>query len=155
MKTVKVGQAVPDIELQATGAKIARLSDLRGRGLVLYFYPRDNTSGCTTEGRDFRDHYPAFRRAKTAILGVSRDSLRSHESFKAKHAFPFELVSDPHEKLCRLFGVIKPKTLYGRKYLGIERSTFVLDGDGVLRAEFRGVKVNGHAAEVLAAVKQL
>jgi len=155
MKKVKVGQPVPDIELQATGGKISRISDLRGRHLVLYFYPKDNTSGCTTEGLDFREHHARFRRAKTEILGVSRDSLRSHETFKAKHRFPFELVSDPDEKLCRLFGVIKQKTLYGRKYLGIERSTFVIDAQGILRAEFRGVKVAGHAAAVLAEVRAL
>lgn len=155
MGKIIIGEPVPDIEVQATDGQTFRLSDLRGKNLVLYFYPKDNTPGCTTEGQDFRDYYEDFRKLKTEILGVSRDSLRSHEGFKAKHCFPFDLIADEDEKLCRLFGVIKEKNLYGKKVLGIERSTFILDRQGVLRKEHRGVKVNGHVAEILAEVKQL
>ena len=123
--------------------------------MVLYFYPKDNTPGCTTEGQDFRDHYEEFRKLKTGIFGVSRDSLKSHEGFKGKQCFPFDLISDQDEKLCKLFDVIKEKTLYGKKYLGIERSTFIIDNHGILHKEYRGVKVDGHVATVLADVKKL
>jgi peroxiredoxin Q/BCP len=150
-----VGKPVSDIELTATGDQSFRLSDLRGKLVVLYFYPKDNTPGCTTEGQDFRDHYEDFRRLKAEILGVSRDSVKSHEGFKSKQCFPFELISDPDEKLCKQFGVIKEKNMYGRKVLGIERSTFIIDRQGVLRRELRGVKVDGHVAAVLAEVKTL
>jgi peroxiredoxin Q/BCP len=155
MSKIAIGTPVPDIELHATGDQSFRLSDLQGKIVVLYFYPKDNTPGCTTEGQDFRDHYEQFRKLKTEILGVSRDSLKSHEGFKDKQCFPFDLVSDPDEKLCKLFGVIKEKNMYGRKVLGIERSTFIIDRQGVLRREYRGVKVNGHVADVLADIKQL
>ncbi len=149
------GKVVTDIELPATGDQTFRLSDFRGRIVVLYFYPKDSTPGCTTEGQDFRDSYNDFRKLKAEVFGISRDSLKSHENFRAKQAFPFDLISDTGEKLCSQFGVIKEKTLYGRKYLGIDRSTFVIDKKGVLRHEFRGVKVDGHVAAVLAEVKKL
>ena len=122
---------------------------------MIYFYPRDNTPGCTTEGQDFRDNYAKFKRAKTVVLGVSRDSIKSHENFKAKQEFPFDLLSDKEEELCNIFDVIKEKTLYGKKHMGIERSTFLIDEKGVLKQEWRKVKVPGHVEEVLAAAKAL
>lgn len=149
------GKVVADIELSATGDLAFRLSDYRGQIVILYFYPKDSTPGCTTEGQDFRDQYNDFRKLKAEVFGVSRDSLKSHENFKTKQAFPFDLISDTDEMLCAQFGVIKEKTLYGKKYLGIERSTFVIDKQGVLRHEFRGVKVDGHVAAVLAEAKKL
>lgn len=155
MKKVTVGKPVPDIEFLATDGQQLKLSDLQGRNVVLYFYPKDNTPGCTTEGQDFRDHYEEFLKLKTEIFGVSRDSLKSHEGFKGKQCFPFDLISDPDEKLCTLFDVIREKTLYGKKYLGIERSTFIIDRNGILHKEYRGVKVDGHVATVLADVKKL
>ena len=155
MKKVTVGKPVPDIEVLATDDQTFRLSDLLGKNVVLYFYPKDNTPGCTTEGQDFRDHYEEFRNLKTEIFGISRDSLKSHEGFKGKQCFPFDLISDKDEKLCKLFDVIKEKTLYGKKYLGIERSTFIIDKHGILHKEYRGVKVDGHVATVLADVKKL
>jgi peroxiredoxin Q/BCP len=155
MGKVTVGKAVPDIEVRATDDQTFRLSDLRGRQLVLYFYPKDNTPGCTTEGQDFRDNYEKFRKLKTEIFGVSRDSLKSHTGFKTKQCFPFDLISDADEKLCKLFDVIKEKSLYGKKYLGIDRSTFVIDREGILRHEFRGVKVDGHVAAVLDVARKL
>ncbi|WJW76202.1 peroxiredoxin [Thiohalobacter sp. IOR34] len=153
--TPEVGKKVPDFELPATGGKTARLSELRGKKVVLYFYPKDSTPGCTTEGQDFRDQYARFRRQKAVVLGVSRDSLRSHENFKAKQGFPFDLLSDSDETVCRLFDVIKEKNMYGRKVMGIERSTFLIDEQGILRREWRKVKVKGHVDEVLEAVKAL
>lgn len=150
-----VGRKVPDLELDLTSGRRARLSDFRGRKLVLYFYPRDNTPGCTREGQEFRDAWPGFRGADTDIIGVSGDSLASHEKFRSAHGFPFELASDPDGKLCAAFDVIREKSMYGRTYLGIDRSTFVIDEKGVLRREFRGVKVKGHADEVLDAVRNL
>ena len=155
MSKIAIGDPAPDIEVRATDEQSFGLSDFKGRNLVLYFYPKDNTPGCTTEGQDFRDHYEDFRKLKTEIFGVSRDSLKSHEGFKSKHCFPFDLISDDDEALCQLFGVIKEKNMYGKKVLGIERSTFIFDKDGVLRREFRGVKVAGHVAEVLAEIRQL
>ena len=152
---VQLNEQVPDFTAQATGGQTIQLSALRGRPVVLYFYPKDNTPGCTREAEDFRDHHAKFRRRKAVILGVSRDSLKSHENFKAKYELPFELISDPDEALCRLFGVIKRKNLYGKQVRGIERSTFLIDGDGVLRREWRGVKVPGHVEEVLEALKAL
>jgi peroxiredoxin Q/BCP len=131
------------------------MSDLAGSNVVLYFYPKDSTPGCTTEGQDFRDHYQKFRKSNTVILGVSRDSLKSHENFRAKHGFPFDLLADTQEKLCKMFDVIKEKNMYGRKVLGIERSTFLIDAEGLLRREWRKVKVKDHVAEVLAAVAEL
>ena len=150
-----MNRVVGDFTAAATGDKTIRLKDLRGRNVVIYFYPKDSTPGCTQEGIDLRDLHSKFRRQKTVILGVSRDSIASHEKFKAKQAFPFDLISDPDEKLCKKFDVIKEKTLYGRKFLGIERSTFLLDAAGKLRREWRKVKVKGHAEEVLDAVKAL
>ena len=143
-----------DVSLPSTGGSF-KVSDQRGKLLVLYFYPKDNTPGCTTEGADFRDHYREFRKAGAEVVGVSRDSLKSHESFKAKMKFPFELASDADEALCQAFGVIKMKNMYGRKVRGIERSTFVLGRDGAVAREWRGVKVPGHAEEVLSFVKTL
>lgn len=143
----------PDFKCPATGDQTIHLKSLRGKKVVIYFYPKDSTPGCTTEGQDFRDLHAKFKRQSVVILGVSRDSLASHEKFKTKQKFPFELLSDPDEVLCRKFDVIKEKTLYGRKFMGIERSTFLIDERGKLREEWRKVKVKGHAAEVLEAVK--
>jgi len=148
-------QPAPDFELPATGGKRFRLSSATGKPLVLYFYPKDNTPGCTTEGQNFRDLYPEFKRLGCTVLGISRDSLKSHENFKAKMGFPFDLLSDADESACKAFSVIKMKNMYGRKVRGIERSTFVIDAAGVVRREWRGVKVPGHAQEVLAFVKTL
>ena len=142
-------KVVSDFALPATGGKEFRLSALDSKLLVLYFYPKDNTPGCTTEGVQFRDLHPRFRKAGCAVYGVSRDSLKSHENFKAKMKFPFELLSDEDETLCKRFDVMKMKNMYGKKVRGIERSTFVLDRDRVIRREWRGVKVPGHAQEVL------
>ena len=155
MKKVSLGKPVPDFEILATDDQQFKLSDLLEKNVVLYFYPKDNTPGCTTEGQDFRDHYEEFRKLKTVIFGISRDSLKSHESFKEKQCFPFDLISDPDEKLCKLFDVIREKTLYGKNYLGIERSTFIIDGKGVLHKEYRAVKVDGHVVTVLADIKKL
>ena len=146
---------MPDFTALATGGEQWRLKEAAGKKLVIYFYPKDMTAGCTRESQDFRDLVAAFRKAGTMIVGVSRDSVASHEKFTSKERLPFPLLSDPEEKLCNLFDVIKEKTLYGRKYLGIERSTFLLDGKGVLRHEWRKVKVPGHAEEVLEAAKSL
>ena len=150
-----MNRVVADFSCESTGDKRVRLKDFRGQNVVLYFYPKDNTPGCTTEGQDFRDLHNKFKRQKTVIFGVSRDSIASHESFKAKQSFPFDLLSDPDENICRNFDVIQEKTLYGRKFLGIERSTFLIDREGKLRQEWRKLKVKGHAAEVLEAVKAL
>jgi peroxiredoxin Q/BCP len=149
------GKAVKDFSLPSTGGGTFKLSDQRGKKLVIYFYPKDNTPGCTVEGGDFRDRYREFAKAGAEVIGVSRDSLKSHENFKAKMKFPFELLSDADEALCAQFGVMKMKNMYGKKVRGIERSTFVLDGEGVLAREWRGVKVPGHAEEVLNFVKTL
>ena len=149
------GKAVKDFSLPSTGGGTFKLSDQRGKTLVVYFYPKDNTPGCTVEGTDFRDRHREFAKAGAEVVGVSRDSLKSHEGFKAKMKFPFELLSDADEKVCTLFGVMKMKNMYGKKVRGIERSTFVLDGDGVIAREWRGVKVPGHVEEVLDFVKTL
>lgn len=141
--------ALPKLEVQTTAGQTLKLSDLKGRRVVLYFYPKDDTPGCTLEGCDFRDRHVEFLRRNAVVLGVSRDSLVSHERFRAKFGFPFGLVADADEKLCRALNVIRPKTLYGRKYLGVERSTFVFDETGRLRHAFRGVKVPGHVQQVL------
>ena len=148
------GKAVKDFSLPSTGGSF-KLSDQRGKKLVVYFYPKDNTPGCTVEGTDFRDRHKEFRKAGAEVVGVSRDSIKSHEGFKAKMQFPFELLSDAEEELCAQFGVIKMKNMYGKKVRGIERSTFVIDKDGVLAREWRGVKVPGHVEEVLNFVKTL
>lgn len=151
---IAVDQPIPDFSAPATGGEMT-LSGLRGKKLVLYFYPKDNTPGCTTEGLQFRDLYPQFQKAGAEIVGVSRDSLRSHENFKAKLELPFPLISDADESLCSLFGVIKMKKMYGKEVRGIERSTFLIDAQGVLRREWRGVKVPGHVEETLEAVQAL
>jgi len=155
MAAPKIGAKPADFSLPVTGGGSWRVKEAAGDKLVIYFYPKDMTSGCTLESQDFRDLYPRFRKAGVQIVGVSRDSVASHEKFKAKEKLPFELLSDADEKLCKAFDVIKEKTLYGRKYLGIERSTFLLDAAGVLRQEWRKVKVPGHAEEVLEAAKSL
>lgn len=155
MSDVSMNKKVPDFSLPATGDQTISLSKLKGSNVVVYFYPKDSTPGCTREGQDFRDAQAKFKRQNTIILGVSRDSLKSHENFKAKQGFKFELLSDSEETLCKLFDVIKLKNMYGKKVRGIERSTFLLDGKGVLRGEWRKVKVDGHVAEVLEAVKAL
>jgi len=150
-----LGKPVPDFSLPSTGNTTFKLSSTRGGKVVLYFYPKDNTPGCTTQGSDFRDLHPQFKRAGTQVFGISRDSVKSHEGFKAKMKFPFELLSDPDEAVCGQFGVMKLKNMYGRKVRGIERSTFVIDEKGVLAREWRGVKVPGHVQEVLNFVKAL
>jgi peroxiredoxin Q/BCP len=152
---VAIGRKVRDFSLPATGDKIVKLSGFRGRNVVLYFYPKDDTPGCTLEGRDFRDAIPKFRAANAVVLGISRDSIASHDKFREQECFPFDLLSDENEKVCKQFAVIKMKNMYGRKVRGIERSTFLIDADGVLRREWRKVKVDGHAGEVLRAVKEL
>ena len=148
-------QPAPDFELPATGGTNFRLTGARGRTVVLYFYPKDNTPGCTTEGQQFRDLHDEFRRHGCDVYGISRDSLKSHESFKSKMSFPFELLSDSEESACKAFDVIKMKNMYGKKVRGIERSTFVIDRNGLVRREWRGVKVPGHVQEVLEFVKTL
>ena len=150
-----IDKPVPDLALPATGGKTVRLHELRGSPFVLYFYPKDNTPGCTTEGQNFRDLYPQFAQLGCRVFGVSRDTIKSHESFKAKMSFPFELLSDQDEKACTAFGVIKMKNMYGRQVRGIERSTFAIDAEGVVRGQWRGVKVPGHVQEVLEFVKTL
>lgn len=152
MNTVTLGQTIPDFDLPATGDKSVKLSDYRGKKLVLYFYPKDNTPGCTDEAIAFRDTIDAFNAKNAVIVGVSRDSVKVHEGFKCKHAFPFDLLSDQDETLCRAFDVIKMKNMYGKQVEGIERSTFLIDEDGVLLKEWRKVKVKGHADEVLASL---
>ena len=148
-------KAVADFSLPATGGKQWSLKMHEGRNVVLYFYPRDNTPGCTREGEAFRDLYTAFSRANTVIAGISPDSVASHEKFKTKMRFPFELLSDEDRRICKLFDVIQPKTLYGRKFIGVERSTFLIDAAGKLQREWRKVKVDGHAEQVLEAAKSL
>ena len=152
---VVIDQPVDDFQIPATSEKTVSLSQLKGKQVVIYFYPKDSTPGCTTEGQGFRDHYAEFQAANTEVFGVSRDSLKSHENFKAKQGFPFELLSDKDEALCQLFDVIKLKKLYGKEYLGVDRSTFLIDKDGVLRHEWRGVKVPGHVEAVLEQAKAL
>jgi peroxiredoxin Q/BCP len=154
MSNIDVGRKAPQFTLEGTGGNWS-LSDGAGGGVVLYFYPRDNTPGCTQEGEDFAAAYPQLKKAKTLIFGISADSMAAHEKFKQKMRFPFELLSDPDKKVCKLYDVIQEKSMYGKKFLGIERSTFLIDGKGVLRHAWRKVKVNGHAAAVLAAVKAL
>jgi peroxiredoxin Q/BCP len=155
MSKIKPGLKVPDFSLPMTGGGTWSLKDAAGKNLVIYFYPKDMTSGCTRESQNFRDLEAAFRKARTRIIGVSRDSVASHDKFTAKESLPFPLLADTDEKLCKLFDVIKQKSLYGRKYLGIERSTFLIDGAGRLAQEWRKVKVPGHAEEVLEAAQRL
>ena len=152
MSTISIGKVVPNFKLPATGKQTIELKDLRGKNVIVYFYPKDSTPGCTTESCDFGSLHAKFRKKNTVILGVSRDTLASHEKFKAKFEFPFDLLSDADEELCKLFDVIREKNMYGKKVFGIERSTFLIDVDGKLKREWRKVKVDGHAAEVLAAI---
>ena len=152
---VSIGKKVKNFTRPATGGKDFSLKDLAGKNVVLYFYPKDSTPGCTTEAQDFRDAKGKFTRQNTVILGVSRDSIKSHENFKAKQKLNFELLSDEDESLCKQFDVIKLKKNYGREYMGIERSTFLIDDRGILRNEWRGVRVKGHVDEVLEACKTL
>jgi len=153
--SVKINTKIKKFKVSATNELEIDSTDLIGKSYVIYFYPKDNTPGCTQEGEDFRDLYKEFKKLKTEIYGVSRDSLKSHEGFKEKYKYPFELISDTEEKLCNLFDVIKEKNMYGKKYMGIERSTFLINKEGKLSAEWRKVKVNGHAAEVLEEVKKI
>ena len=149
---MKVGNKIKNFKAEMTGEKDFDLSDYSGKHIVIYFYPRDNTPGCTSEGEDFRDNFKIFTKKKTKIFGVSKDSLKSHDGFKDKFNFPFELISDPDEKICKLFDVIKEKSMYGKKYMGIERSTFLIGPDGKLLKEWRKVKVKGHVAEVISSI---
>lgn len=153
--TTLLDGAVPDFEGDATDGKRFSLSAFKGKSIILYFYPKDSTPGCTTEAQQFRDLHPAFRALGWEIFGVSRDSLKSHQNFKAKQALPFDLLSDTDEIICSLFGVIKMKNMYGKQVRGIERSTFAIDASGLLRKEWRGIKVPGHAQEVLDFIKTL
>ncbi len=155
MSAPRLNRVVGDFSAASTGDKKIRLKDLRGQNVVIYFYPKDSTPGCTTEGRDFSALHAKFKRKNTIIFGVSRDSIASHEKFKDKQGFKFDLISDPDETLCKKFDVIHEKTLYGRKFMGVVRSTFLIDSDGKLRQEWRSVKVKGHAEAVLEAVKAL
>ena len=155
MVAVALGKAVPDFSLPATGEQSFTLKSLKGQNIVLYFYPKDSTPGCTREGLDFNEHLAKFKRQNTIVLGISRDSIRAHENFKSKQKFKFELLSDEDETVCKIFDVIKMKNMYGKQVRGIERSTFLIDKNGKLRQEWRKVKVDGHAQEVLQAVKLL
>ncbi len=148
-----INSAVTDFELPTTGGKTFQLSQYAGKSLVIYFYPKDNTPGCTTQGMQFRDHYADFKAHNCEVFGVSRDSLKSHESFKAKFSFPFELLADTEELACGIFGVMKMKNMYGKQVRGVERSTFIIDKNGMLVREWRGVKVDGHVSEVLDFIK--
>lgn len=152
---VEIDRPVPSFQAQATSGQLINLESLAGKQVVLYFYPKDNTPGCTTEGQGFRDQHGAFLAANTLVFGVSRDSLKTHENFRAKQSFPFELISDKDEQLCQLFDVIKLKKLYGKEYLGVDRSTFLIDRNGVLRQHWRSVKVPGHVDAVLQAAQAL
>jgi len=152
---VEVNKKVSAFKLPATGEQTISLSSFKGKNIILYFYPKDNTPGCTKEGQDFRDSIAKFKRQNCTILGVSRDTIRTHENFKTKHKFPFDLLSDTEEELCKLFDVIKLKNMYGKKHLGIERSTFLINDKGVLKQEWRKVKVKSHVDEVLTAVTML
>ena len=155
MTTLTLDKKVPNFSFLATNDTQMDLADLKGQNIVLYFYPKDNTPGCTMESQDFRDAYPQFSKLNTCIFGISRDSLSSHEKFKAKHDFPFELISDSDESVCDIFDVVKMKSMFGKAYRGIVRSTFLIDANGILRQEWRKVSVKNHVAEVLQAVKKL
>lgn len=155
MSAPAVGQPAPDFALPATGGRTIRLSELRGRNVVVYFYPKDDTPGCIAEGQGFRDHAEAFERANTVILGISRDGLERHEKFRGKHGFGFDLLSDTDEQACAAYDVIRDKSMFGKRVRGIERSTFLIDAHGILRREWRRVKVPGHVGEVLEAVHDL
>ena len=155
MASPKIGKKAPIFVGECTTDGKINLSELKGKYVVLYFYPKDNTPGCTTEGQNFKDLFKEFKKENAIILGLSRESIKSHENFKSKQSFPFELISDPDEKICRQYDVIKEKSMYGRKYMGIERSTFLIDEKGKLIEEWRKVKVTGHALEVLETLKSL
>lgn len=155
MSSLTIGSTLPDLNLAATDGEEIALRDLRGQKLVLFFYPKANTPGCTREGQDFGDLHQAFVDAETRVFGVSRDGVKAQQNFKNKYAFPFTLLSDKDEALCQAFGVIKEKNMYGKKVMGVERSTFLIDADGVIRQEWRGVKVDGHAGAVLEAARAL
>ena len=155
MSSVELQQTVPDFELPATGDKTIQLSELRGKNVLIYFYPKDSTPGCTLEGQNFRDHIETFNAHNTVIFGISKDSLRAHENFKEKQQFPFDLLSDADETVCKLFGVMQMKKNYGREYMGIVRSTFLIDTEGTLIKEWRNVKVKQHIDEVLEVIKSL
>jgi peroxiredoxin Q/BCP len=155
MAKIVLNHVVPDFSLPSTNGKEISLSSLQGKNVVLYFYPRDCTSGCTLEGQHFRDNFDEFKKLNTVILSISRDNLKLHQKFKLEQSFQFELLSDAEEKLCQLFNVMKEKSMYGKKFMGIERSTFLIDKVGMLIHEWRGVKVNGHVEEVLSKVKEL
>ncbi len=155
MTSIMLNQTVTDFELPATSGTTFKLSNYQGKMLVLYFYPKDNTPGCTTQGMQFRDHFAEFKAANAEIVGISRDNLKSHENFKAKFSFPFELLADTEELACGIFGVIKMKNMYGKQVRGVERNTFIIDKNGKLVHEWRGVKVDGHALEVLNFIKTL
>ena len=149
------GKKCPKFKAHATSNKTISNETFQNQNLVIYFYPKDSTPGCTTEGQEFRDSYKKFKKLNTEILGVSRESIKSHENFKSKQNFPFELLSDPDEKVCKAFDVMKLKSMYGREYMGVDRSTFIIDAEGKVVKVWRGVKVKGHVAEVLEAVKEL
>ena len=149
---MKIGTKIKNFKAEMSGKDDFNLADYKGQKIVIYFYPRDNTPGCTSEGEDFRDNYKLFEKKNIKIFGVSKDSLKSHENFKKKFNFPFELISDPDEKICKIFDVIKEKSMYGKKYMGIERSTFLIDSDGKVLKEWRKVKVKGHAEDVLSSI---
>jgi thioredoxin-dependent peroxiredoxin len=155
MTSIMLNQTVPDFELLATSGINFKLADYQGKNLVIYFYPKDNTPGCTTQGIQFRDNYAAFQAHNCEIFGISRDNLKSHENFKAKFSFPFELLADTEELACGIFGVMKMKNMYGKQVRGVERSTFVIDKNGILVQEWRGVKVDGHVQTVLDFIKTL
>jgi len=155
MAKVQVGEKIPDFTATATNSKVFSLSNNIGKNIVIYFYPKDNTPGCTKEGEDFRDQFEAFSSNNAIIVGISRDPVKSHEKFICKFNFPFDLISDQDEAVCQLFDVIKEKNMYGRKYMGIERSTFLIDSDGTLVKEWRKVKVKDHVKEVLNALKNI
>ena len=155
MAKVSLGKTIPDFQGKITNDLIIKLSDYKGQNIVIYFYPKDNTPGCTKEGEDFRDYFADFKKNNTIIIGVSRDSVASHDKFTCKYNFPFQLISDEDEKVCKLFDVIKEKNMYGRKYMGIERSTFLINHEGTLVNEWRKVRVKGHVEKVLEALNEL
>ena len=150
-----IGKNCPKFKAESTSNKILSNDDFAGKNLVIYFYPKDSTPGCTTEGQEFRDKYKIFKKYNTDIIGISRDSIKSHENFKLKQSFPFELLSDSDEKVCKAFGVMKLKSMYGREYIGVDRSTFIINDKGKVVREWRSVKVKGHVDEVLEAIKEL
>ena len=152
---LKTNQSAPNFKLESTDGNVFELNKIKKKNIILYFYPKDSTPGCTTEGQDFRDNFKNFQKLNTDIIGVSRDSIKSHENFKQKQEFQFELLSDPDERVCKAFDVMKMKSMYGREYMGVDRSTFLVDEKGIVKKVWRSVKVKGHVAEVLEEVKNL